>query len=267
MKVTVESADELAQTIRHGLVLEAKREDDKTACHFTDGGSLLVSIFLGAHIRPGDEIAFPLAIDSPSTRIEISIRKTSSSRGSHDLYQAPISYAAHPKADIRGQIYVRAEVSAGHLGISAIHLPCDAVRDYFYVPTRGEPWGHQASLYDTLRITPTASLAELRLAFKLRQLELRTAGASKRDHATLERAFNTLAQPQTRSCYDSLLKDSSAPALFPYGGFGSILVAGNRSPDGQTFFASKILSFLPEHRERRFRAPLRNFDFHNDTQY
>ena len=159
---------------------------------------------------------------------------------------------------------MRAEVSAGRLGISAIHLPCDAVRDYFYVPTRGEPWGHQASLYDTLRITPTASLAELRLAFKLRQLELRTAGASKRDHATLERAFNTLAQPQTRSCYDSLLKDSSAPALFPYGGFGSILVAGNRSPDGQTFFASKILSFLPEHRERRFRAPLRNFDFHND---
>ena len=264
MKVTVESADELAQTIRHGLVLEAKREGDKTACHFTDGGSFLVSNFLGAHIRPGDEIAFPLAIDSPSTRIEISIRKTSSSRGSHDLYQAPISYAAHPKADKRGQLYVRAEVSAGRLGISAIHLPCDAVRDYFYVPTRGAPWGHQASLYDTLRITPTASLAELRLAFKLRQLELRTAGASKRDHATLERAFNTLAQPQTRSCYDSLLKDSSAPALFPYGGFGSILVAGNRSPDGQTFFASKILSFLPEHRERRFRAPLRNFDFHND---
>jgi hypothetical protein len=80
----------------------------------------------------------------------------------------------------------------------------------------------------------------------------------------LERAFNTLAQPQTRSCYDSLLKDSSVPTLFPYGGFGSILVAGNRSPDGQTFFVSKILSFLPEHRERRFRAPLRNIDFHND---
>ena len=264
MKMSVESANEVAQTIRHGLVLEAKQEGDKTACHFTAGGSFLVSNFLGAHIRPGDEIAFPLAIDSPSTRIEICIRKTSSSRESHDLYQAPISYAAQPKADKRGQLYVRAEVSAGRLGISAIHLPCDAVRDYFYVPTRSAPWGHQASIYDTLRITPTASLAELRLAFKIRQLELRTAGASKRDHATLERAFNTLAQPELRACYDSLLKDSSVPAVFPYGGFGSILVAGNRSPVGQTFFVSKILSFLPEHRERRFRAPLRNFDFHND---
>ena len=66
---------------------------------------------------------------------------------------------------------MRAEVSAGRLGISAIHLPCDAVRDYFYVPTRGAPWGHQAILYDTFRTTPNASLAELRLAFKIRQLE------------------------------------------------------------------------------------------------
>ena len=67
-----------------------------------------------------------------------------------------------------------------------------------------------------------------------------------------------------RSCYDSLLRDSWAPALFPYGGFGSILVAGNRSRDGLTFFATQILSFLPERRERRFHAPLRYFDFHND---
>ncbi|MGB9488570.1 MAG: hypothetical protein WCD04_20950, partial [Terriglobia bacterium] len=32
----------------------------------------------------------------------------------------------------------------------------------------------------------------------------------------------------------------------------------------QTFFATQILSFQPEHRERRFHAPLRNFDFYND---
>src|SRR5439155_14169619 len=55
-----------------------------------------------------------------------------------------------------------------------------------------------------------------------------------------------------------------APVLFPYGGFGSILVAGDRSRDGQTFFAIRILSFLPEQRERRLRAPLRRFDFCSD---
>jgi len=82
------------------------------------------------------------------------------------------------------------------------------------------------SLYDVLRITPTASLAELRVAFKLRQLEFRAAGTPNLDSATLERALNILAQPELRACYDSLLKDSSAPALFRYGGFGSILLAG-----------------------------------------
>jgi hypothetical protein len=80
----------------------------------------------------------------------------------------------------------------------------------------------------------------------------------------LERTLNILAQPDLRACYDSLLKDPSAPALFPYGGLGSILVAGGRSRDGQTFFATQILSFQPEHQERRFRAPLRNFDFYDD---
>ena len=138
------------------------------------------------------------------------------------------------------------------------------MRDYFYVATRGVPWDRQTSLYDVVRTAPNASNAELRLAFKVRQLELRAAGASKLDRGTLERAFNILAQPELRSCYASLLKDSSAPALFPYGGFGSILVAGNRSRDGLTFFATEILFFRPECRNRRLRAPLRNFDFQDD---
>ena len=246
------------------VVSEAMREGEKTVCHFNEGGSILLSNFLGALIRPGDEITFPVTIDSAGAGTEICIRKTSSSGRSLDLYQAPISYAAQPKADKRERLYVRAEVPSGRLGISSIHLPCEVVRDYFYVTTRRQPWQRQTSLYDALRITPTASLAELRVAFSLRQLELRAAGASNRDSATLERAFNILAQPELRACYDSLLKDPSAPALFPYGGFGSILVIGDRSRDGLTFFAMGILFFLPEHRERRFRAPLRCFDFHND---
>src|SRR5439155_6653740 len=125
---------------------------------------------------------------------------------------------------------------------------------------RYQPWERQTSLYQTLGINPTASLAELRLAFKLRQLELRDAGASKREQGAVERAFNILAQPELRACYDSLLRDPSAPVLFPYGGFGSVLVIGDRSRDGRTFFATRILSFLPERRERRFHAPLRRFD-------
>jgi hypothetical protein len=264
METGTQAANAVAKVILSRVVSEANRDGEKTVCHFDDGGSVLLSNFLATFIRPGDEITFPLTIDSAGAGTEIYIRKTSFSGRSRDLYQAPISYATRPKADKRERPYVRAEVRTGRLGISSIHLPCEVVRDYFYVARRREPWERQTSLYDVLRITPTASLAELRVASRLRQLELRAAGASNRDSATLERAFNILAQPELRACYDSLLKDSSAPALFPYGGFGSILVAGDRSRDGQTFFATQILSFQPEHRERRFHAPLRNFDFYQD---
>src|SRR5208282_3036825 len=170
--------------------------------------------FLGAHIRPSDEIEFPLAIDPVGAGTELYIHKTSSPTRSRDLYQAPISYATRPKTDKREHLYVRAAVSAGRLGIGTIHLPCEVVRDYFYVATRHQAWERQANLYDTLRISATASPAELRLAFNLRQLELRAAGGSKRDHATLERVFNILAQRELRACYHSLLKDSSSPTLF-----------------------------------------------------
>jgi hypothetical protein len=264
MEASIQSASEGAKVIFSRVISEANRDAENTICHFNGGGGILLSNFLGALIRPGDEINFPLANDSAGAGTEIYIRKTSSAGRGRDLYQTPVSYAAQPKADKRERLYVRAEVPAGRLGISSIHLPCEVVRDYFYVATRRQPWARQTSLYDVLRITPTASLAELRVAFRLRQLELRAAGASHPDSATLERTLNILAQPDLRGCYDSLLKDPSAAALFPYGGFGSILAAGERSRDGQTFFATQILSFQPEHRERRFHAPLRNFDFYDD---
>jgi hypothetical protein len=267
METVVQATSVIAKVILRRVVSEAKREREKTLCHLNDGATIFLTNPLGAHIRPGDEINFPLPTDSAERGCEIYVHRTSCSWRSRDLYQASISYAARPNADKRDRLYVRAKVSSGQLGISSIHLPCEVVRDCFYVATRRQPWARQTSLYDVLRITPTASLAELRVAFRLRQLELRAAGTSNREGATLERTFNILAQPELRACYDSLLKDSAAPALFPYGGFGSILVAGDRSRDGQTFFASQILHFQPELQERRFHAPLRNFDFYDDRAF
>jgi curved DNA-binding protein CbpA len=263
MGAAIRTSDESAEVILRRSVSGAKREGEKTVCHFNDGGSILLSNFLGLLIRPGDEISFRLPTKSAAAGSEIYVHKTSFSGRTHDLYQAPISYAAQPKADKRDRLYVRAEVSRGGLGICSIHLPCQVIRDHFYVSSRRQRWERQTSLYDALRITSTASLAELRVAFRLRQLEFRAAATRNGDPATLERAFNILAQPELRARYDSLLKDSSAPALFPYGGFGSILVAGNRSRDGQTFFASQILHFQPELQERRFHAPFRNLKFYD----
>src|SRR5438093_5475012 len=151
MEAGVQAAAVIAETVRQGRVVEIKPEAGQVACRFSDGGRVLLSAFLAAHVRPGDEMDFPLAIDSAGAGTELYIPKAASSGRSRDLYQAPICYAAQPKADKRDNLYVRAEVSAGHLGICSIHLPCEALRDYFYVANRNQPWERQTSLYETLR--------------------------------------------------------------------------------------------------------------------
>src|SRR5215469_16372896 len=67
------------------------------------------------------------------------------------------------------------------------------------------------SLYEILRIPASASAAELRVAFKLRDLELKSAGASHSQRVALERAFNIVGMPDVRDCYYALLADPEAP--------------------------------------------------------
>jgi hypothetical protein len=119
-------------------------------------------------------------------------------------------------------------------------------------------------LYDLLGATHSASSTDLRLAWKVQSLELETARPNRDLSRTIERAFNLLANPELRSCYDILLLDPDAPVLFPFGGFGSIAVAGALSADRETFFARRVLSFLPDYRTRGFRAHLRRVEFLNN---
>jgi curved DNA-binding protein CbpA len=236
----------------------------KTECLFADGNPILVSNFVASFIRAGDELLFPLGHEAAAAGTQIYIRKTHPEERRWDVFQAEIGYATQPRKDKRNNPFVSAEVPDSRLGISAINLPCEALRDYFYVGNRRRGWDRQSSFYELLRVNPKVSPAELRLAFKLRTLELRTTHAAAGDLRALERAFNILARPELRACYDALLDHPTSPALFPYGGFGSLLVAGDISRDGSTFYASRILSFLPEQKFKHFRAPLRKVAFYND---
>jgi hypothetical protein len=246
------------------LVLGTNPKGNKIECLFTDGTSVLISNFLTSFIRKGDELRFPLDVAASDAGTEIYIRPAHSEERRQELYQAAVSCATQPRKDKRGNLFVSAEVRGCRLDISAINLRCEALRDYFYVGSRHRAWDRQPSFYDLLRVNPNVSPAELHLAFKLRSLELRTAHAPIGDLRALERAFNILAQPELRACYDNLLTDPSAPTLFPYGGFGSLVVPGNLSRDGATFFAARILSFLPEQNTRIIRAPVRKFVFYDD---
>lgn len=245
-------------------VASLQRKADDAECLLANGSKLRISRFLAAHVSSGDEIAFPLFTSSVNRGTELYIVKNSHSGAGRDLYEVPIGYVTQPQKNKRNQLFVSAEVREGSLGLSSVFLRCEVLRDYFYRIPRGEGASDQRTLYEVLRVPATASLAELRVAYKLRALELDATGAPGRERVALERAFNILAQPELRARYDVLLADPDGPAAFPYGGFGSLLVAGERSHDGEAFFANRILVFLPECRQRQFHAPLRKCDFYDD---
>ena len=128
---------------------------------------------------------------------EILVTKNAASGPSRYIYQAPIGYVSQPKQDKRNQHFVSAEVQRGSLGIGTIFLPCEVLREYFYRLPRTADRVDHPTLYEVLRIPASASPSELRVAFKLRDLELRTAGVRHSERVALERAFNIVGQPGT----------------------------------------------------------------------
>jgi hypothetical protein len=250
-------------TISRQRVAHINRLSDPAECLLTNGSKVTLGPLIAAHIAPGDDVSFPLP-NSSTVTAEILVTKNSLTGSGRDVYQAPIGYVTQPKKDKRDEFFVAASVSPANLGISSIFLPCKTLREYFYrIPEREGSSGRR-TLYDVLQVPCTASPGELRVGFKLRQLELEAKQCPRGENVLLERAFNILGDPGLRACYDALLKDPEAPALFPYGGFGSLLVSGERSRDAQTFFARRIIAFLPERHKRRFHAPVRKCEFYCD---
>jgi len=264
MAIALHAGGAATRDVCRRLVLRTNPKGAKAECVFTDGTSILLSSFLASFIHSGDEVRFPLVLETAPVAAEIQIRNAKRITGRREIYQTAIGYAMQPRKDKRGNLYVLAEVVSPCLGISAVQLRCETLRDYFYVGNRNRAFDRQPSFYELLRSSPKASLTELRLAFRLRSLEFRAASKSSRELATLERAFNIVGRPELRACYDALLTDSASPAIFPYGGFGCLLVAGETSRDGSTLFGSRILAFLPQQKVQRIRASLRRFSFYND---
>ena len=241
-------------------VVRVERQQDPATCVLASQTKVLLPRLLAPHVVVGDEIAFPAA-STETARTEICLTKRSVSGRSQSLYLAPAGHVSQPKQDKRSQYFVSAEIQHSVLGFSTVVLPCKTLREYFYRFGAGENRSDRRTLYDTLGIPAKASFPEIRVAFKLRRLELQNDGAPSEQRSALERAFNLLAHPELRACYNALLADPDAVATFPYGGFGSLLVEGEPSRDCKSFFAYRIVAFSPELHRRRFRVPLRSCDF------
>lgn len=138
-------------------VVKANPKGAKTECLFVDGTSILLSNFLASFIRAGDELLFPLDLGAVGADTEIYIRHNPEEKRRQDVFQADIGYATQPRKDRRDNLFVSAEIHGSRLGISAINLRCEALRDYFYVGNRRQAWDRQPSFYELLRVNPKVS--------------------------------------------------------------------------------------------------------------
>jgi hypothetical protein len=239
----------------HGL-----RPDGSLVRCKTDGEDIVVPRVGARFLSAGDDVR----VGSSGSPIgEYLANQNSLPRKGRQIYFGHVGYVAQPKADKRGEYFVRAEVPKSAFGIRVLHLPNSAVRDYFYFFASRPGENRGPTLYEILRTAPTATSADLRLAYRIRRIELESGDAGTFEMQRAERAFNLLAHPGIRSCYDALLRDANAPALFPYGGVGQCVVVGELAEDGSTFFVRGLLSYLPGQRQRKFRAPLRRVEYFN----
>ena len=155
-------------------VTKLQLQEEHAACVFPNQTRLLVSRFLAKYVAIGDEIAFPIPTGD-TVGAEILITKSATLAPGRYLYETPIGYVSQPKQDKRNQHFVSAEVQGGSLGIATLFLPCEVLREYFYRLPRTDSVVERRTLYDILRIPAGASPSELRVAFKLRDLELKSA--------------------------------------------------------------------------------------------
>ena len=245
-------------------VLNIRPEQSKIVCRISDGREIVVSRLVASNMQAGDEILVPTPanINGADADREIYIHKPSFPKA--DVYQIKAGYAALPKQDRRGEFFVPVQVLGGQLGIDSVHIPCHVIRDYFFAANRNASWSSQPSFYYVLHLPEDVKSEELRLGYRIRRIELRKENASKLDLATLERAYNMLADPKLRAIYNELRRDPSTPVPFPYSGFGSLQIRGGRTPDNSVFFANRILAFMPERRIRKVPMALRKLDYFDD---
>ena len=167
-------------TIYRQRIAQINRCPNSPECVLITGAKVTLPLLLASHIAPGDDLSFPLLTSSLTVTTEIYVTKNSLAGSGRDVYQVPIGYVTHPKKDKRDEFFVAAEVHQANFGISSVLIACKLLREYFYRIPQNAGSSDRQTLYDILRMSSAASPGELRLGFKLRQLELETKHAQPR---------------------------------------------------------------------------------------
>lgn len=249
---------EQAGTSSSGQVLRVEAlaaESGAIRCHLSNEESILVPAMIGRRLQPNDMVSFESS-EPKNTAHNLLVKRSGVARSTEVLYTTVGLAATFPKGE-SGQ-YLEVEVPHPNV-IEKMYLSALAIREHFYLLAGEE--SPKDRLYNALSTHPTASLTELRLAWRLKSIEHALSSDQGIAKSQIERAFNILANPALKECYDRLRLDEHALPLFPYGGYGSILVEGRLVEDGKAFIGNRILVFKPDMADRTVSILLRSCEF------
>ena len=181
--------------------------------------------------------------------------------GRLDLAQIPGTAAAPPKRDRHGRGFVMLDAIAAQHGISKVLVTSAQIRDYFFAPDRSAQWADQPSWFEVLGIRKNSTPAEIRLAYRVRMLELKTerSESNRSSQAQLARGLQILLDPDLRRNYLLLLENPDAGVAFPPWTIGVLRATGQKK--GELFVVNEFVSFFPRTEQRSVRLALRRFRF------
>jgi hypothetical protein len=244
-----------ASTTQWMIVRALIAEAGEIRCSFSDGEAILVLPMVGRRLQPNDIVSI-LSTDSTNTSPNLLVKRSGAARSTEMLFTTVGRAVAIPQRET-GQCV---EVEVPHSNaLEKLYLSALAIREYFFALAGEDSPGNQ--LYEALSTHSNATLTELRLAWRLKSIELALSGDQRIKKSHIERAFNILANPALKECYERIRPDDDALPLFPYGGYGSILVEGRLIEDGKAFIGNRILAFKPDMEERKVSILLRSCEF------
>lgn len=250
---------EQAGTSSSGKALRVKAlaaESGAIRCHLSNDESILVPAMIGRRLQPNDMVSFVFSGPEENTTPTIVVKRSGVARSAEVLFTTFGLSATFPEG--RSGQYLEVDLSHPNV-IERLYLSALAIREHFFA-LNGEDAARE-ELYDALSAHSDATLTELRLAWRLKSIENSLSADQRIKKSHIERAFNILANPELKECYDRIRRDEDALPVFPYGGCGSILVEGRLIEDGKTFIGNRILAFKPETDERKASILLRSCEF------
>ncbi len=239
------------------LVVATKFSEEGICCELQDGRVLSFSPEWRKQISVTNRLYVPEGVITIDRTTALHLERDAKP----DLAQIPTVAAGRPKPNRNGRGFVLLKAAGAQHGIEKVLVTTTQIRDYFFAPDRSISWAEQPSWFEVLGVRDTSTPAEIRLAYRVRTLELKAglSPATGLTQAQLARGLQIVIDPELRRDYLALRNDANNIVSFPPWTIGSLLASGEKR--GDLFVVHDLLRFVPQAEERSVRIALRRFRF------